>query len=98
VTVISDGLAAVNYQDHSGPTKIDFMGTVLAPGAHGEAVAERKKGSVEVDCKFTHIDPPQRFGGEYLTYVLWAITPDGRTMNLGEVVPSASNNAEQSEH
>lgn len=94
VTVISHGLAAVNYQNQSGPTKIDFKGTVLAPNAHGQAIVESKKGGIEVDCKFTHLEAPQRFGGAYLTYVLWAITPDGRTVNLGEIVPSPSDKAE----
>src|SRR5215469_11064892 len=75
VTVVSRTLAAVNYQHRSGPTKIDFKGTVLLPAAHGEARIESKKGRIDIDCKFVHIEAPQRFGPGYLTYVLWAITP-----------------------
>jgi outer membrane protein OmpA-like peptidoglycan-associated protein len=31
---------------------------------------------------------PTTFGHEYLTYVLWAISPEGRPVNLGEVLVS----------
>src|SRR5580700_6459603 len=77
VTVVSRTLSAVNYQHRSGPTKIDFKGTILLPSAHGEATVESKKGPIQVDCKFDHLQSPQRFGREYLTYVLWAISPEG---------------------
>ncbi len=93
VTVISRGLEAVNYQNRRGPTKIDFRGTVLLPNAHGEATVESKKGRIEIETKFDHLTASQRFGREYLTYVLWAVTPEGRAINLGEVVPSASDRA-----
>lgn len=94
LTVVSRSLTAVNYQHRSGPTKIDFRGTVLLPHAHGEAIVESKKGRTDIDCKFDHLDSPQKYGREYLTYVLWAITPDGRPVNLGEVVPGSSDKAD----
>lgn len=94
VTVVSRTLSAVNYQHRGGPTKINFKGTVLLPTALGEAIIESKSGRIEINCKLDHLEAPDRFGGEYLTYVLWAITPEGRALNLGEVVPNASNKGE----
>jgi outer membrane protein OmpA-like peptidoglycan-associated protein len=96
VTVVSRTLQAINYEHRSGPTKIDFEGTVLLPKAKGDATVESKRGRISIDAKFHHIDPPTKYGREYLTYVLWAITPEGRPRNLGEVMVDASNNAKLS--
>jgi outer membrane protein OmpA-like peptidoglycan-associated protein len=93
VTVIERTVDAVNYQYHAGPTKIDFRGTVLSPAAKGDATIDSKEGRTEIDAKFEGLEAPQRFGPEYLSYVLWAITPDGAPHNLGEIVPNGSNRA-----
>ncbi len=93
VTVISRSLEAVNYEHRGGPTPIDFQGTVLLPKAKGMAIVESHRGSVAIDAKFEHLDAPTRFGREYLTYVLWAISPEGRPKNLGEVLVDSSNKA-----
>jgi len=93
VTVTERTVKAVNYQYRSGPTKIDFRGTVLLPDAKGEAVVESKAGSTEVDVKLDRVAAPTRFGSGYLTYVLWAITPEGHAKNLGEVLPDADDHA-----
>ena len=93
VTVERRAIPAINYGHRSQSTKIGFRGTVLLPSAKGEAVVRSRVGAVEIDAKFEHLEPPTRFGREYLTYVLWAITPDGRTQNLGEVVANGSNKA-----
>src|SRR5439155_24563440 len=76
VTVIERTVKAVNYQYRGGQTQIDFAGTVLLPQAKGEALVESKAGRTEIDAKFSHVAAPTRFGREYLTYVLWAITPE----------------------
>src|ERR1700722_482298 len=93
VTVVSRSLEAVNYQHRGGPTPIDFQGTVLLPHAKGTAIVESHHGSVEGGAKFEHLEAPTRFGREYLTYVLWAISPEGRPKNLGEVLVDSSNKA-----
>src|SRR5215467_4779445 len=93
VTVVHRQVDAVNYQYRSGPTRINFRGTVLMAGASGEATVESQRGRTEITAKFDHILPPGRFGREYLTYVLWAITPEGSPHNLGEVVPNGSEHA-----
>ena len=93
VTVVQRALKAVNYQRRSGPTYVDLKGTVLLPKAQGQAKVEVKNGYTAVDAEFKHVGPPAQFGTEFLTYVLWAITPDGRSINLGEVIPDGSNKA-----
>jgi hypothetical protein len=93
VTVIQRTLPAVNYHRHMGPTKIDFRGTVLAPEGKGSAIVEAKAGSVSVHAKFSGVAPPTRYGAQYLTYVLWAISPEGQTERLGEVITNHSDDA-----
>lgn len=93
VTVIEHGLQAVNYQYRSGPTEIDFKGTVLLGKAKGHATVESHRGRTEIDAKLQGLTSPQGFGKEYLTYVLWAISPEGAAHNLGEVVTNGSNDA-----
>src|SRR5678816_4340631 len=86
VTVTSRTAKAVNYQHRNGATKIDFRGTELLAGARGEAKVESKQGYIEIEVEFDNLQPASKNGTEYLTYVLWAITPEGRTSNLGEIL------------
>jgi outer membrane protein OmpA-like peptidoglycan-associated protein len=86
VTVTDRTTKAISYQHRSGATKIDFRGTQLMPNAHGEAKVESKKGYIEIEVEFRNMTEASQFGAEYLTYVLWAITPEGRTSNLGEIL------------
>jgi outer membrane protein OmpA-like peptidoglycan-associated protein len=93
VTVVERTVKAVNYQYRRGPTPIDFRGTVLLPQSKGDADVESKAGRTEIDAHFNNLPAPNRFGGEYLTYVLWAITPEGHPKNLGEIIPGSSDKA-----
>ena len=86
VTVTARTAKAINYQHRSGATKIDFRGTELLPKARGEAKVESKQGYIEIEVEFDDLQPANKQGAEYLTYVLWAITPEGRTSNLGEIL------------
>ena len=86
VTVISRTARAVNYQHRGGATKLDFAGTELMPQANGQAKVESKKGYIEIEVEFGNLQKPTTFGNEYLTYILWAISPEGRAVNLGEVL------------
>ena len=86
VTVTERTMKAINYQHRSGATKIDFRGTDLLPNAHGQAKVESKQGYIEIEVEFDKLQPATKYGAEYLTYVLWAITPEGRTSNLGEIL------------
>ena len=86
VTVISRTAQAVNYKHRGGAAKLDFTGTDLMPAANGQAKVESKKGYIEIEVEFGNLQSPTTFGGEYLTYILWAISPEGRAVNLGEVL------------
>ncbi len=86
VTVISRSVQAVNYQHRSGSSKLDFAGTDLMPSANGVAEVNSKRGSIAIEAEFGNLQKPTTFGNEYLTYVLWAISPEGRAVNLGEVL------------
>jgi outer membrane protein OmpA-like peptidoglycan-associated protein len=86
VVVISRSVQAVNYQHRSGATDVDFAGTALLPSANGKAKVRSKRGTMEVEAEFGNLQSPTTFGGEYLTYVMWAISPEGRAVNLGEVL------------
>jgi len=90
-SVTSKTVKAVNYQHRSGATRIDFQGTDLLPQAHGEAKVESKQGAIQIETEFRNLQPATKFGAEYLTYVLWAVTPEGRTANLGEVLLNGTN-------
>jgi outer membrane protein OmpA-like peptidoglycan-associated protein len=86
VTVVSRTTRAVKYEHRSGSTKIDFRGTDLMPDASGEAKVASRRGAMEIEVEFKGLDKPTSFGTEYLTYVMWAISPEGRSVNLGEVL------------
>jgi outer membrane protein OmpA-like peptidoglycan-associated protein len=85
VDVVARTTQAVNYLHRGGSTKIDFRGTALMPQGKGDATVESEKGDIRVSATFHNLVAPQTFGPEYLTYVLWAISPDGRAMPLGEL-------------
>jgi outer membrane protein OmpA-like peptidoglycan-associated protein len=86
VTVVSRNVQAVNYKHRSGATKLDFAGTDLMPAANGQAKVESKQGYIEIEVEFGNLQKPTIFGNEYLTYILWAISPEGRAVNLGEIL------------
>jgi flagellar motor protein MotB len=92
VNVVERTAKAVNYFYRSGPTRIDFRGTVLLPEGKGNATVESRQGRTDIDANFEHLKASQRYGREYLTYVLWAITPEGRPHNIGEIVPDHADN------
>ena len=88
VTVVSRTTKAVNYHHRTGSTHIDFRGTELMPAARGEAKVASQMGSTKIETALEHMSPASQYGLEYMTYVLWGITPEGRAVNLGEVALS----------
>src|ERR1700689_1503573 len=86
IQVVGRDIPAINYWHRSGSTKIGFAGTSLLPQGKGEANVT-SKGQTFIQAKLQGFVPANSFGVEYLTYVLWAITPQGRPVNLGEVMP-----------
>jgi hypothetical protein len=85
VDVTSKTVTAVNYHNRQGTTHIDFRGTSLMPEARGEASVTANTGATRISLNFDRLSNPAQFGPEYLTFVLWAITPEGRAERLGEV-------------
>ena len=92
VVVVARDIPAINYFHRSGSTRIGFEGTTLLPGASGKAKVDAKGGRTSIEANFEGLTPANGFGPEYLTYVLWAITPEGRPTNLGEILPTGAEN------
>ena len=83
--VISKSIKAIGYSLDNGSTKVVFVGTNAAPDASGEAKVDAKTGGTKIELKVSGLPQPTTLGAEFLTYVLWSITPDGSTTNLGEI-------------
>jgi outer membrane protein OmpA-like peptidoglycan-associated protein len=93
VATVSRTTKAVHYRLQGGTTKIDFRGTDLLQRASGEAKVEGKKTNFEIDAKFQGMEDATKFGLEFLTYVAWAVSPEGRPVNLGELALDHNGNA-----
>jgi outer membrane protein OmpA-like peptidoglycan-associated protein len=91
VTVVARTTKAINYNHRSGSTMIGFRGTALMPLARGEAKVESRQGVIKIDARMQKLSPATQFGPEYLTYVMWAVTPEGRATNVGEVLLNGDN-------
>ena len=87
VNVVSRTTKAVNYRHRGGSTTVDMKGTSLMPEVTGKAKVDSKNGRLQVNVDLSKLGPASRVGPQFLTYVLWAITPEGRAQNLGEIVP-----------
>lgn len=79
-------IKSVTYRPNSGQSTIGFRGTALIPRAEGKARVQHKQGVTYIEGELSKLEPATTFGGPFLTYVLWAITPEGSASNLGEVV------------
>ena len=90
VKVVSRTTRAVNYRHRGGSTTVDIKGTSLMPEVTGRAKVDGKEGRLAISVDVQHLQPARKFGGQYLTYVLWAVTTEGRSVNLGEIVPDGS--------
>jgi outer membrane protein OmpA-like peptidoglycan-associated protein len=90
-TMVPASIVTINYQHHSGPTEIGFEGSPFEPSATGHAKVNGKVGRIQINAEFSKLEPATKFGAEYLTYVLWAITPEGKSNNLGEILLSGDN-------
>jgi len=88
VTMVPATIVTINYQHRMGSTEIGFEGSPLEPLATGSARVNGKVGRIQINAEFSKLEPATKFGAEYLTYVLWAITPEGKANNLGEILLS----------
>jgi outer membrane protein OmpA-like peptidoglycan-associated protein len=93
IDVVSRTVKAVSYRNRSGWTRLDFKGTSLAPAVKGKIEVNSRKGYIQVKASIRSLPPATKFGGSYLTYVLWAITPNGNPKNLGEFLVNPDGDA-----
>jgi len=84
--VVSKSVKAIGYRVGGGSTKVDLQGTDLMPEAIGEIRVEAKTGATSITVAIKGMSQTSKLGAEFLTYVLWVVTPDGRTGNTGEVL------------
>ncbi len=83
---VSKSVKAIGYRVGGGSTKVDLVGTELMPQANGEIKVEAKSGATKLEVSIKDMTQPSKLGAEFLTYVLWVVTPDGRTGNTGEIL------------
>jgi outer membrane protein OmpA-like peptidoglycan-associated protein len=83
--VVRKSIKSVGYEVGKGATKVVFIAAPAAPNASGEAKVDAKKGGTAIEVKVKGMPQPTTLGSEFLTYVLWIVTPDGATTNLGEI-------------
>jgi outer membrane protein OmpA-like peptidoglycan-associated protein len=93
VNVVERIAKAVDYRDRGGTTQVGIRGTSLEPDINGDAKVTGHTGRLALDVSLHHMQPARNFGPVYLTYVLWAITPEGRPVNLGEIIPNDDHDA-----
>src|SRR5690349_16443559 len=86
--MVERSITMVDYRYHTGTMKLDLRPTALLPDVHGNVEVGAKYGHTEIKVKLDDMTPAWVLGPQYLTYVLWAVTPDGRTMNLTELQPA----------
>ena len=83
---VASQVSAFSYVE--GPeSKLTFRGTPLTPAAEGKVDVEYQQGRSEIKAQVEKLPDPWSVGS-YTTYVLWAITPDGRATNLGVIETS----------
>jgi outer membrane protein OmpA-like peptidoglycan-associated protein len=87
-------IKAMHYRLQGGSARVDFHGSDLMQRATGEAKVEGKKTNFQIEAKFEGFEDATKFGLEYLTYVLWAVSPQGRPVNLGELTLDHHGNAQ----
>jgi outer membrane protein OmpA-like peptidoglycan-associated protein len=86
--LVTKSVQAVGYEVGGGGTKVDLNGTELMPEAKGEVKVEikSKAGAADIELSAKGLKPPSSLGAEFLTYVVWVVTPEGRTGNTGELL------------
>ncbi len=92
--LVSKSTTAIGYRVGGGSTKVDLRAASAAPQASGEAKVEAKKGITNIEASVRGLDSPSKLGTEFLTYVLWVVSPDGSSSNVGEVLVNNSGDGE----
>jgi len=77
-------IKAIGYPVGGGSTMVDLKSVGTLP-ASGQAKVEAKAVTT-VEVEATGMKPPTQLGAEFLAFVVWAVSPDGRAINLGELI------------
>lgn len=88
IEVKDPGGQILSFRYLTGSTLVEMRGTKLMPGASTEMKIGSRPGFTEIDINrgaIRGLEPARRFGKDFLTYVLWAVSVDGEAMNLGEI-------------
>src|SRR3984957_10859688 len=85
VTTVPATITVINYE-HRSSTEVGFQGSPMMQNAKGTAKVISRTGRIAVEAEFKNMQPARNLGPEFLTYVLWAITPEGKANNLGEII------------
>ena len=78
----------LSYRHLAGSTEVQMRGTKLAPEARVQLKIGSRPGFVELDINrggISGLKPAHHLGEDFLTYVLWAVSIDGKASNLGEI-------------
>ncbi len=86
INVINGTITAFGYALGTGTSKVSMAGTEHASQANGEVFIDAKGKGTRLDLNVNNLPQPTTLGPEFLTYVLWTVTPDGTTTNLGEIL------------
>jgi hypothetical protein len=78
----------LSYRHLAGSMEVLMRGTSRAPEARIKLKIGSRPGFVELDINrggISGLKPAHRLGKDFLTYVVWAVSVDGRASNLGEI-------------
>ena len=88
IEVKEPGGEILSYRHLAPSTEIHMRGTRLAPKAQINVKIGSRPGFVELDINrggISGLEPANKLGKDFLTYVLWAVSVDGKASNLGEI-------------
>ena len=85
VETIARATQAIDYR-RGDRTDVDITGTDLSPNVTGKAKIINKRGLTDVHVDVEDLRSANALDASYLTYVLWAISPEGMAKNIGELV------------
>jgi hypothetical protein len=84
VSAAEIGLSSVMYPDGKN-VDVPLAGTQRAPAAQISARVRYKSGQSTIEVQYKDLPPAVLFGGDYVSYVVWAVSPAGRVENIGGI-------------
>jgi len=78
------GLTSVLYPEGK-KVDVPIAGTQRAPASELTAKVQHQAGQSSIDIKYKGLEPAVLFGGDFVSYVMWAVSPNGSVENLGGI-------------